>query len=427
MTTNTTLDKLVLGLLTIGVSTALLAFLFGSDDVDPVVGNPTYQHALMVIYGIAAIYALAHFRSVLEMIRRSTPVALLLTFALLSCAWAEHPAMVFRRTSFMLGCTLVGVLLAVRFTASERLVFLRFMLRFLSIASLVCVLLLPAYGVGYLKANDNLIHHEWNGVFVAKNRLGAVVGLSALIDGFSQQRLWQRVFWYSLYILLLIKSDSMTPLAALIATYILMTGYHWLADRRRWSDKSVAIALSISFLPILFMGLYTGIFQAALGKGDSLSGRTTIWRLSAPLLLNHPLLGFGYDGLFRGASNEFYAISSKMNWSVPAAHNGYLEIALDLGLIGAILALWFLAQSVTAVVRQLRIDDSREARFPLAFLLYFIISNITEGTILSSTIMWTIFVATMLDIMPSQSRISYVTESPGEAVDLMTDSAPLAG
>jgi O-antigen ligase len=116
-----------------------------------------------------------------------------------------------------------------------------------------------------------------------------------------------------------------------------------------------------------------------------------------------------------------------MNWPVPAAHNGYLEIALDLGLVGAILALWFLIQSATAVLRQLRIDDSREARFPLAFLLYFIISNIAEGTILSSTIMWTIFVATMLDIMPSQSRISYVTESPAEAVDLMTDSAPLAG
>jgi O-antigen ligase len=278
-----------------------------------------------------------------------------------------------------------------------------------------------------LKVNDNLIHHEWNGVFVAKNRLGAVVGLSALIDGFSQQRLWQRGFWYGLYALLLIKSDSMTPVAALIATFILMTSYHWLADRRRWSDKSIAIALSIFSLPILFMGLYTGIFQAALGKGDSLSGRTTIWRLSAPMLLKHPLLGFGYDGLFRGASNEFYAIASKMNWPVPAAHNGYLEIALDLGLVGAILALWFLIQSATAVLRQLRIDDSREARFPLAFLLYFIISNIAEGTILSSTIMWTIFVATMLDIMPSQSRISYVTESPAEAVDLMTDSASLAG
>jgi exopolysaccharide production protein ExoQ len=427
VTTNTTLDKLILGLLTIGVSTALLSFLFSSDTEDPIVGNPAYQHALMAIYGIAAIYALAHFRSVFEMIRRSTPLALLLTLALISCAWAEHPAMVFRRASFMLGCTLVGVLLAVRFTASERLVFLRFLLRFLSIASLVCVLLFPAHGIGYLKSNDNITHHEWNGVFVAKNRLGAVVGLSALIDGYSQQHLWQTGFWYSLYILLLVKSDSMTPVAALIVTYIIITSYHWLADRRRWSDKSVAIAFSIFFLPILFIGLYTGIFQTALGKGDSLSGRTTIWRLSAPLLLNHPLLGFGYDGLFRGASDEFYAISSQMNWPVPAAHNGYLEIALDLGLVGAVLALWFLTQSVAAVLRQSRIDDSREASFPLALLLYFIISNMAEGTILSSTIMWTIFVATVLDIMPSQSRISYVAGSPGEAVDLMSDSAPLAG
>jgi O-antigen ligase len=426
MTTNSKLDKLVIGFLTIGVSTALLSFLFASATDDPIAGNPTYQHALIVIYGVAAIYALAHFRQVFEMITRSKPLLLLIIMALISPAWAEHPNMVFRRALFMVGCTVVGVLLAVRFTASERLSFLRFLLRSLSIGCLLCVMLFPAYGIGYLKTNDNMVHGEWNGVFVAKNRLGAVVGLSALIDSYFVMSKWETAFWYGLYFILLIKSDSMTPVGALIATYVVLHLYRWLRARYHLSDRAITIIIGAILIPITSLGLWTGLFQEALGKDSSLSGRATIWRLSAPLIFEHPILGFGYDGLFRGASDEFYTISSQMNWPVPAAHNGYLEIALDLGLAGTILMLWFLAQSSAAALRRVRTVDGPAVSFPLALVVYFLVSNIAEGTILSSTIMWTVVVATVLDILPAHRRVCRESSQACEAINV-NDAAMIPG
>jgi O-antigen ligase len=325
----------------------------------------------------------------------------------------------------MVGCSLVGILLAIRFSPSERLVFLRFLFRFLTIASLLCILLFPSYGIGYLKTNDHILHHEWNGLFVAKNRLGGIVGLSALIDSYSRMTIWKYTLWYGIYLLLLVRSDSMTPLASLLVTFVVIACYNHFTKRRRLSDKAAVSLISAALTPLLFIGLGTGILQAALGKDASLSGRTTIWQLSLPLLSEHPLLGFGYDGLFRGASNEFYVMARQMNWPISSAHNGYLEIALDLGLIGSILTAWFLWQGGIAALRHVRTadDTGREVTFPLALVVYFLVSNLAEATILSSTILWTVLLGVILNLLPRRQSAHFCVRTLAPASVSASDTS----
>jgi exopolysaccharide production protein ExoQ len=69
-----------------------------------------------------------------------------------------------------------------------------------------------------------------------------------------------------------------------------------------------------------------------MGRDSNLTGRLPIWRLSIAAMLHRPLLGSGWDAFWPGPEGD--TIRSLVRWVVPHAHNGFLEISLNIGLIG---------------------------------------------------------------------------------------------
>jgi O-antigen ligase len=61
--------------------------------------------------------------------------------------------------------------------------------------------------------------------------------------------------------------------------------------------------------------------------------------------MKRPLLGYGYGGFWRGMSGESANVISSFGVVLNHAHNGLLNVCLDLGLVGTALVLVTVAQS----------------------------------------------------------------------------------
>jgi O-antigen ligase len=84
------------------------------------------------------------------------------------------------------------------------------------------------------------------------------------------------------------------------------------------------------------------------------SNRAWVWRDTLSMIRSNPLLGVGL-----GAYGTAFSIYTRSDGSirVPQAHNDYLQAVADCGVVGGVIALWFLALTFRAVWRGVRSRD----------------------------------------------------------------------
>ena len=113
-------------------------------------------------------------------------------------------------------------------------------------------------------------------------------------------------------------------------------------------------------------------FSSSLGRDETLTGRTAVWADVLPAMKQQPLAGYGFGSFWTDARRELYEI--------PTAHNGYLDILLELGVVGfAFFTVWLLS-----CARQLHSALAHEydwASLAICFLLMGLVYNATESAL----------------------------------------------
>jgi O-antigen ligase len=136
------------------------------------------------------------------------------------------------------------------------------------------------------------------------------------------------------------------------ASYFLYRqGKHRLAATALWVLPSGAVVASLLVSPKLFQSF---VQPETLFTG---SGRSEAWSAAMHLIAEKPILGYGFgseDRLF-----SLFGVTFR-EFAGAAAHNSYLGVTLQLGLIGATL---FFGPLFWLLVRELRL--SRQGRLPL--------------------------------------------------------------
>jgi O-antigen ligase len=360
-------------------------------------GNPVWKLILIICYLSVAVILVPYYRETLLVIRRNGFLVALLLLAFVSCSWATVPALVLQRSIAVLGTTLLGIAFAVRLSVEDQLRLLSRLFRMIAVLSMACVLLLPSYGIS-VGADD---HGEWRGIFIHKNGLGVAMALSVLVEWQlpADTRFSKVVKRLALLLsaVLLYFSGSATSMFALIGSVLFIEIYRVATQRLRIPSYAIVLAILLIIVSgvTLFLVNPDGVTRA-LGRSPDLTGRTEIWRYVISYISRQPVLGYGYSGFWLGATHESSEIERALNEPILYSHNGYLEILVSLGAVGFLLAFGFLATGIKRAFFWSKRSRSSIDLWPLAFLFFFSLYNLTECTILLQDLEWAVCVATVV-------------------------------
>lgn len=394
------IQKLTLGIVAFILSGAMWRFLSAKGGDNATDGDSQTQIVLAVLYLAVAVLALSDFRRTMWSIRRTPAITGLLLLALASALWAEIPDLVFRRAVALAGTCLFGIVLATRFNFLEQLKLLRWALRLAAVLSVAIVIL--GHGVIMSTGGESV-----RGVFNHKNRLGAAMALALLVEWYiPEQARWlkiSRAISLSLFASLLLYSNSMTSIVTVAVTVLIMWAFRTIYRRYK-------LLVPVLFPMLLFVGLLLGAagvsvgsLTESMGRSSDLSGRTELWGSIATMILDRPVLGFGFSGFWDGASSEASVVESDIGWSPNYSHNGYLEITLSLGFVGLFLFLWILRTGMRRALLYAENPESASDLWPLAFLVFFTIHNLAECTILwQNSLEWSLCVTTIMASDPGR-------------------------
>lgn len=203
------------------------------------------------------------------------------------------------------------------------------------------------------------------------------------------RRLWSGLRWDTLLLLLmgiwlLHLSDSQTSFVSLLMGLALVLRTGWFASQKV-SRFVFVVALLLPLLLLCtqeFSSVFTPLLES-LGRDATFTGRTDIWQHITFTTVN-PLIGSGFWSFWGGPGGR--AIQVAMQTGVPNAHDGYLDVFLDGGLIGVFLLLCVLITSGRRLIRNLPVH--RYYRLGFAFLIIAVVHNVTETSFLRLSPLW---------------------------------------
>jgi exopolysaccharide production protein ExoQ len=346
------------------------------------------------VWGISTILVCIFWRDAILILIRNKIIFLLSFLSFISFIWSVVPFTLSNARDVMM-MTCFGVYFASRFTLKEQLNLLAFTLSIGVFASIIFSLGLPSLG-------KHGAEHPgaWKGIYGDKNNFGSMMVLSSLAFFTLPKDNLKLYKWggFILSLILILFSTSKTSLVIFWLLILFVLFY----KKFRWQGKISVIFVDLGILVLGCLSLvifsYWVEFLNTLERDPTLTGRIPVWIFVISKLMERPLLGYGREAFW--APNSSFAIQAgqtvtSRGWVTPHAHNGFLDIALDVGLIGLSLFLMTLFVTFVRSLKQAYTARYLEEMWPLAFLCFLVMNNVTESFLLRGpNLYWVLYIST---------------------------------
>jgi exopolysaccharide production protein ExoQ len=312
----------------------------------------THEHGILgaiimpaIAYGIILWALLVNYRGVMRMALERKLLTFLALLTLASAAWSQNPTRTLYSGGFYLVGTLFAYYLVLRFSPEEIMGMLMRLGVVVFLLDLVMVFLFPHWGVSN---SDPRAMGAWDGIFVDRVSAAKVTVFllsPALIFTAARSRCHNVIYAGALFTAI-VMAKAVSALGVVFAFAAIMT---MVQLSRRLERKtalffgSIVSVVAVTFF--LFGDTLIAPILALFGRDMSLTGRTEIWALLFNSIAKHPTLGYGYYAFWQGMEGESGNVIAAAHWFFGYAHNGLLEIVLQLGLFGTAI---FLATLVMA-------------------------------------------------------------------------------
>lgn len=376
-----------------GVHSAAIEFSGAEKYLD---GSPVDRAVFGLLLLCGAVVVMGRMQQVGRLLRANWSILLFFAYCAVSVLWSPYPDVAFKRWVKAVGDLVMVVIIL---TEDRPLVaFKRLLMR-------IGVLLLPL-SVLFIKYYPDLgrsYSRDWSplysGVATTKNELGFVclvvgVGLlwffiTAWKDRAAPDRRRRLAVPGSLLVVamwLLWRSNSMTAIACFLLASVLILAMELPAIRRSWAmvHFSVWTLIAVPFAA-LFLNFGSGVLES-IGRNTTLTGRTGIWSM----LLSIPgdsLLGTGFESFWLGT--RLTTIWDTFGVQLNEAHNGYLEVFLNLGWAGVLLLGIVIATGYRNAAAEL--FRSPEGRLKLAYFAAALVYSFTEAGFRMMNPVWIFF------------------------------------
>lgn len=381
-----------------------LAFFVSSSAVTPEISDS--KLALPLIFLFAGAVALAQPGAFARTISRNGWTCLLVLLALASTAWSEVPGLTAKRATILAGTTLFGIYLATRFRPREFLGLMAITMGSAAVVSMALGLLDPERGIAH-----GVYEGDWRGLYGHKNALGLYMALGTIVLVLAARSAakWRAAAWggAGLCLALVVLSRSAT---ALVVTGSVLALLPLLYVMRERSVRTVLFSL-VMLLVVGGGAMVVSLnFEAALGlvgKDVSLTGRVPLWGYLLDQARARPWLGYGYSAFWLGWTGPSEFVSHVTGgWYPSHAHNGLLNLALQLGLIGVALFLLGLASALYHALRGLVDGPPAGGIFTLSMISFLLFTSISESTILTYDSMFWLLYTVAVFLPLSSQRVS---------------------
>lgn len=380
-------------------------------------GSPIDAAFFGVLLAAAIGVLLRRGRRTRVLLAANWPILLFFFYCLISVAWSYHPDVAFKRWIKALG-DLAMVLIVV--TDGQPIAALKRLISRVGILLFpTSVLLIKYYGYlgrGYdpdgavmntgVTTNKNML-----GVTLLVISLGIVWRILSLLRAESQPNRGRHLLAQSTLLVfgiaLLGMADSKTSISCFVLGSGLIIATNLRAIRGRPARvHALCLAILLAGGVALLFGGETGVTQA-LGRKTNLSGRTEIWAAVIPALSN-PIIGAGFESFWISPDAQrawnTLELAGWWNLHLNEAHNGYIEVYLNLGWIGVCLIALILISGYRRAGKAIQ-RDSLLGGLLLAYILASAIYSITEAGFRMLDPIWFFF---LFAVVASASMVSDV-------------------
>lgn len=365
-------------------------------------GNISDQIFLSSLFLIGLLILFKRRQKVYKILSDNKIWVLLICYCLASILWSESPKISLRR---FIKDIIVFVMVMIVLTENNPFESFKAIVRrniyLLIPLSLVFSKYFPAIG-RYQTSSWNFIY---TGVATHKNSLGILCLVSILIlfieiwphagnrvEKISREFKAIILLYIGLTVMLLAMANSMTT------NICLLIGLSVYVSRllKRHMTK-IVVLFSLCFITGIDQYIIDNVREVFLGlvnRGQTISGRMELWEV----VLNTPInkmIGPGYSAFWLG--DRMREIIERFIFVPKQAHNGYIEIYINLGIIGLSIFLITLLSTYKKLIQKW--DENNIAlNFSLSFMALYLIYNMTEATFLfNSSPLWFIFVYIAFD------------------------------
>lgn len=330
-------------------------------------------------------------------IKENTWLMLLIGYMLFSCLWSDSIFISFKRWIRELVAVVMAFVIASEPHPRKALEsILRRTIYILIPLSYILIQYFPEYGRMYVHNAGDLM---WIGATIHKNTLAqlCLIAVFFLIWTYIRRRQGRKIpvvkyqTYLEVFILILAFwlwggpahtfTYSATATVALAVGLLVIIGLYW---KKKLGTILRPIPLIVLTAFIIIYGTVTPFIgklslidiTSTVGRNESLTGRTDVWRQLVPVAMQKPILGYGIGGFWTTNTREVFDISG--------AHNGYLDVILELGFVGLVLYAIFLLSSIRKAQRVLTQDFDLGALW-ICYLVMGLCINITESSFSSFT------------------------------------------
>jgi O-antigen ligase len=374
-------------------------------------GNPIDRTISLTFITLALAVLMSRSFRWRVLFARNWSLTVFLVYALMSVCWSDLPFITFKKWFRDIGYYF-GIFLVL--SDPHPLEAIRTLLRRLAYLLVPLSIVLIKYFPEMAKQYDSWTGvATFSGAATSKNTLGTMCLISGIFFFWDTVVRWRErrakktkailfvnLIFLGMTIWLLNICDSATSRVCLVLGCLVIFVAHTRWSRHHPNVLKTIVPSCFCVYLILSLGFnVTGQLAGAVGRDPTLTDRTKIWAMLLNMHTN-PLIGTGYESFWLG---------SRLDWvwrqgfgTINEAHNGYLEVYLNLGCGGLLLLVLIIMSNYGNICRTLRTNLTLGS-LGLAIWTMMLFHSVTEADFRSG-LMWLIFLLTGLTFPVYTSR-----------------------
>jgi O-antigen ligase len=371
-------------------------------EMDIVSGNPLDRTFLTVLISIGLIALIKRKADWGQLARNNIWVFLLFGYMGLSILWSGFPGVSLKRWIRTSGDLIMVLIVLTDPSPIEAIKKVTRRCAYLLIPlSVLFIKYFRHIGVMYGQHSGVTM---WVGVTTHKNSLGQLACINAVLLVWNIIKNWKKKTELLIPFIILIMTlwilrgpKGLTSKTALFAFFIGLGITSIILIGKNNSKKINKLILGFTFIYLFLEITSTLIFNQSVlelavtssGRDMTLTGRADLWADLFRIASEDFLLGKGYGGFWIGDLTHNLWIAH--DWRPESAHNGYIDVYLELGVVGFVIILGIIISSYRNIIRSFDKNWEYGAIRLICFCMI-LFYNFTESSLTKPTsFLWFIF------------------------------------